>query len=131
MSASFIFLIQLQTIESCQHTTFYRYKDSSESEEKAVDELMQFWRHSPYMSKHGEFPPEQPYIPPLLPDFDISIEDTNVNKTRPERDNFTNNAESSLRQNGYYDEYPQLESLAVKGWNKNQGALIFYYTLSV
>ena len=92
---------------------------------------MQFWRHSPYITEHGEFPPEQPYIPPLLPDFDISIEDTNVNKSRPERDNFTNDANSSLRQAGYYDEYPKLESLAVKGLNKYQGALNFYYTHSV
>ena len=87
---------------------------------------MQFWHHSSYISKHGAFPPEQPYIPPLLPDFDISIEDTNVNKTRPERDNFTNDAESSLKQAGYYDEYPQLESLAVKGLNKYQGSFNFY-----
>ena len=84
-------------------------------EETSIDDLKQFWRHSPYISPYGNFPPDKKYAPPLLPEIDISVEDTNVNKTRPERDNVTNPADQSLMKADYYDEHDLLQSMAVKG----------------
>ena len=83
--------------------------------------MKQFWRHSPYIINVGQFPPVVPYSPPMLPENEISVEETNVNITRPERVNSTDIEELILRQPDYDDEYSQLESLSVKKFDKDQG----------
>ena len=95
---------------------------------QSVDKLKQFWRHSPYIINVGQFPPEVSYAPPMLPENEISVEETNVNITRPERVNSTDIDELILRQPDYDDEYSQLEPLFVKESNDDQGK---YSTLMI
>ena len=88
---------------------------------QSVDKLKQFWRHSPYIINVGQFPPEVPYAPPMLPENEISVEETNVNITRPERVNSTDIDELILRQPDYDNGYSQLESLSLKELDDDQG----------
>ena len=93
--------------------------------ESKIDDLQKFWHHSPYLSKFGKFPPDHRYTPPLLPEFEISVEETNVNMTRPQRGNFSDEIGPLEKRADFYDEIEELESLAVIGSGKNHGNLGF------